>query len=321
MSARRARGAVLVVLGLILAGSGAAPPAVRLDGLQRVAATTNHAAIVIDTGSEVKKFCLAFPEASISGAEALRRVDAQPVFASFGGSGEAVCSLCGTGCPSSNCFCDPKRFWAYHRAGPGGAPYSFSRAGASSTAVRNGDVEGWRWGSGEAPPAATVSEVCNVEEPPARTAAGPSGSSTTTSEAAPKETTATTGTPATTAPGGPPTTAGAAPDRSRRVPPVPASDVEKDAGDDGGGDGTAGTPVTEAPPGPAPAKEVGPSEPEVEEQRDPTEEAATSTGTGGSGGNGTDLATTAVFTILLAAILAWRAKLRRAKVRRRDALS
>lgn len=304
---------MLVVLGLILAGSGAAPPAVRLDGLQPVAATTNHAAIVIDTGSEVKKFCLAFPEESISGAEALRRVDAQPVFASFGGSGEAVCSLCGTGCPSSNCFCDPQRFWAYHRAGPGGAPYSFSRAGASSTAVRNGDVEGWRWGSGKAPPAATVSEVCDVEEPPARTTAGTSGSSTTTSEAAPKETTPTTGTPATTAPGDPPTTAGAAPDRSRRVPPVGDGDAGRDA--------SGATPVTEVPPGPAPESEARSSEPEVDEHRDSTGEAATPTGTGGSDGDGTDLATTAVFALLLGAILAWTAKLRRTKVRRRDALS
>lgn len=308
MSARRVRGAVLVVLGLILAGSGVAPPAVRLDGLQPVAATTNHAAIVIDTGGEVKKFCLAFPEESISGAEALRRVDARPVFASFDGSGEAVCSLCGTGCPSSKCFCDPKRFWAYHRAGPGGAPYSFSRAGASSTAVRNGDVEGWRWGAGEAPPAATVSEVCNVEEPPARTTVGGPGSSTTTSEVAPKETTPTTGTPATTAPGGPPTTAGAAPDRSRRVPPSPV-------GDAGHADG-AETQVTEAPAGPAPGDDVSPSAPAVERDRDSAEEVATPTGTGGSGGSGTDLPTTAVFAVLLGAILAWRAKLRRSKPQR-----
>lgn len=305
MVARRLRGAVLVVLGLILAGSGTAPPTVRLDGSQPAAADTNHAAIVIDTGGEVKKFCLAFPEESISGAEALRRVDAEAVFASFGGSGEAVCSLCGTGCPSSECFCDPERFWAYHRAGPGGAPYSFSRAGASSTAVRNGDVEGWRWGAGEAPPAATVSDVCNVEEPPAR-AAGAPGSSTTTTQAAPAEATPTTGPAPTTAPAAPSTTAGAAPASPGPVPPAPI-------GDTGEADGV-GAGVTEAPPDSAAGHETTPSGPEAERDIDATEGAASPTTTDRSGKGGGDVATTVFFAVLLGAILAWKAKLRRSRL-------
>lgn len=184
------------------------------------ASELHHAAIVVDTGSggTVRKFCLSFPEESLTGAEALRRVQADPVFASYGGKGQAVCALCGVGCPSGNCFCDRSKYWAYHRAGPGGGAYTFSNAGVSSTTVQDGDVEGWRWGNGEAPPAATVGDVCNVPEPPARTASG--GSATTTTTAA---TETTSPSPATSAPDAAAPAAGsAAPPSTFASVPAPA---------------------------------------------------------------------------------------------------
>lgn len=141
-----------------------APGEVDLVAATAVAAAgPNHAAVIVDTGQTVKKVCVTFDEDAISGAEALRRAKVDAVFDSYGANGEGVCAICGVGCPAGNCFCDRSRFWAYHRAGPGGG-YAFSRVGASSTTVRDGDVEGWRWGTGAAPPYASVGEVCGVAE-------------------------------------------------------------------------------------------------------------------------------------------------------------
>lgn len=314
---RRRLGPVILATGLVAIGltaGGSSDSAEHRPRLQPINATTNHAAVVIDTGKEVKKFCLAFPEDEISGAEALRRIDAQVQFANFGSRGQAVCSLSGTGCPSSNCFCDANRFWAYHRAGPGGAPYSFSRTGASSTAVRNGDVEGWKWGAGEAPPAAKVSDVCNIDEPPVRSTTAASSTttstdaSTTTSMAAsppgresPVAPAPADGTPAVTptssagiAPKTPtPPTPNAPPAEETATTPTPADPVE---------------PVTEEPVAEEPTV-VDPGT--VADMRDtaaPPSNPAASESTGSR-------ATLAVFGALLGGVLVWRARLRRAKVR------
>lgn len=307
MAARRLIAWATVAWCLAAAPLLLAPPTVSLAGLQPVATSAspapNHAAVVVDTGTEVKKFCLAFPEESISGAEALRRVDADAVFASFGSRGEAVCALCGTGCPSSNCFCDPKRFWAYHRAGPGGSPYALSRAGASSTSVRDGDVEGWRWGGGEAPPAATVSEVCNVDEPPARTTAGTGGTSTNTTEGPAEDPPATTGPPATPPPAAPATPTTVAPRSEQSGPTTAASDPE----------------AAEPPFGSDAAPEDA-AQSEADTRRGTEEEGTEAAPAGGDGGGldeqpGRDRFGYAAFASLLAAILIWRAYLRRSKVR------
>lgn len=308
---RRRLGAAAVAAGLLaLAGAGgrAAPVA---------SAELHHAAVVIDTADgKVRKFCLAFPEESISGAEALRRIEADPVFSSYAGKGQAVCSLCGVGCPAGDCFCDRSKYWAYHRAGPGGAPYKFSSAGVSSTVVRDGDVEGWRWGSGEAPPPATVGEVCDVPEPPARSASSGSGSggatTTSTSAPSPPPADAPSTTDAAASPAPPP--AAAAP-----RPTAPGPTVVPP---------TAGAPTApsaaEEPPVAAPAAEEattattegaeGAATPHVEGRRqlasDPTVSRRTADGRDAGGPLGL-----AVFVAVLAAVLVWRARLRRANVR------
>lgn len=307
---------VVVALGLAVVGlsaGGPAAPAGRGPRLQTIAATTSHAAVVIDTGQEVKKFCLAFPEEEISGAEALRRVDAQVQFASFGSRGQAVCSLCGTGCPSSNCFCDPNRFWAYHRAGPGGAPYSFSRTGASATTVRNGDVEGWKWGGGEAPPAAKVSDVCNVDEPPVRSASAASSTTTTSSDST------------TTAP---PVASG----RESADPPATADPVAPVTPTSSTGPGPrtpASAPANDAP-SEASASTIAPVDPEPPVAQELAGEPVGAAPEAGSESSSESAAarakpppsdstgsrvTLAVFGALLGGVLVWRARLRRAKVR------
>lgn len=316
MPGRRLGSALVAAIGLGIVGlavGGSSTPAVQRLRIQPIVATTNHAAVVIDTGQEVKKFCLAFPEDEITGAEALRRVDAQAVFANFGTRGQAVCSLCGTGCPSSNCFCDPNRFWAYHRAGPGGAPYAFSRTGASGATVRNGDVEGWKWGGGEAPPPAKVSEVCNVDEPPSRTSSAAPTTSTTTTQPGqePPGTTSTTGAP----------TSAASPATTTLTPSSTTAIVPG---------GSRRGPLAGAEP-PSSSTTVAPSEPElvvpngeigeasgldVADAAEAEEEEAAAPLDDGAPTSSASRGTLAVFVALLGGILVWRARLKRSKVRR-----
>ncbi|MGI8794205.1 MAG: hypothetical protein ACR2H3_13700 [Acidimicrobiales bacterium] len=150
------------------------------------AATTNRVGLVIDVGDgTTKSMCVTFSEPSISGAELLRRADVDAVFSDYGGQGSAVCSLCRTGCPANDCLtCDPNgRYWAYFRAPWGANSYQYSRAGAASTTVRDGDVEAWAWGTGRAPGYVPFGDLCSGP-PPDRPAASGGTATTTTSKAA-----------------------------------------------------------------------------------------------------------------------------------------
>jgi hypothetical protein len=289
---------VAVAVGAALAASvrgssGVAPAA---------AAVQHHAAVVVDTGTSVKKVCVAFPEDSISGEEALRRADAverlDPVFSDrYGSKGLAVCSLCGVGCGDpSDCFCDSAHYWAYHRAAPGDGSYTFSSRGASTTVVRDGDVEGWKWGKGEPPELTTVGKVCNVDEPPARPSSG--GSTATTGPPA----------PATTAPPEPTTTAapvasGARPAPANSAPAASGSGntgPATDAGTVGAGDlATAATPDDLA----AGAEPTGDTTPTAAARpRVPADKP----------GRGPSPIALALFVVLLAGLLGWRWRLRQA---------
>ena len=135
------RRALLVVVVAVLSVGALGAPA---------DAATNSAVVVIDTGNGTRRATITFSESSITGLEALERAGANPVVRGYGGLGGAVCMIDGVGHPADPCF-GPRDFWAYYRA-PGGAPsWTFSPIGAGATQVRNGDVEGWRWGTGSAP--------------------------------------------------------------------------------------------------------------------------------------------------------------------------
>lgn len=126
-------------------------------------AEENRAAVIVDTGAGVKSVCVRFREESITGVEALARAQVDPVFQGFSGKGAAVCALCGVGCPAGDsCLtCNPEgKFWSYSRAPAGTGSLRTSGVGASSTVVRDGDVEGWKFALGGTPPFATVEQVC-----------------------------------------------------------------------------------------------------------------------------------------------------------------
>ncbi len=170
----------------------------------RPAQTVEHRAVVtVDTGAFVKTACVRFREQSISGIEALRRAGMAPELRTFGGQGAAVCSLCGKGCPADgSCLtCGGSEYWSYFRKPAGSGGFAYARGGAGSSRVSDGDVEGWKWGSGTAaPPAVSVDSVCGpattIEVAPEPVASGADG-------AAPASTPATSvaagdpGTPAT----------------------------------------------------------------------------------------------------------------------------
>ncbi len=151
------------LLAATTATTGAATPA----HARPHQAADHRAAVIIDTGAGVKKICIHFVEASISGLEALQRANATPVVQTFGGIGGAVCALCGRGCPAGNtCLtCGAPNYWAYFRAPAGASGFAYSRAGANSTTVHDGDVEGWRWGTGAPPGYIAVAQVCGEVAP------------------------------------------------------------------------------------------------------------------------------------------------------------
>lgn len=158
---------VLAALSSPVGPSLAAEP----GGGASAAAPRNAAAVVIDTGAEVRKVCVRFDEPELTGEELLRRANVQATFAEYS-IGMAVCSLCGVGCPADDCFCESAstgRYWNYSRAE--GAGWQRSNLGASSTTVRDGDVEGWAWGTeGATPPWIGFESICVDVDPPSSAA-------------------------------------------------------------------------------------------------------------------------------------------------------
>lgn len=318
MKARSAAAATALVLAVAAAATGGTRP---ITAAAAAAQTDNYAAVVVDTGDgKVREFCLSFSEAEISGIEALQRVDVRPYrFETYGSKGSGVCMLCGVGCESGDCFCNPSKFWAYHRSGPGEDDYTMSRAGASSTRVRNGDVEAWKWGGGESPAKRSVGEICQIEEPPPRakeTGGTPTTEATTTTTSsraspprAPSETAATSPPP--------PADARAEPhDRGPQAtrPPAFGPEANSDAQ-------PAGTPTADA--------EPGPTEPNAANEGAAPAAAKVKRGLEAEGGAApsriekgesrtSDAVAGGAFATLLAGLIAWRAKLRRANVRRMD---
>jgi hypothetical protein len=103
--------------------------------------------------------CVEFSGATISGYDLLTRSGLDIVAAFDSGQGAAICSIEGTGCPAESCLtCDMPNYWSYWHLQDGA--WVYSQAGASGYTVRDGDVEGWRWGSGGSPPVVPFDQIC-----------------------------------------------------------------------------------------------------------------------------------------------------------------
>jgi hypothetical protein len=145
--ARTARTALVALTiglaSLVVGGASCTPPPV-----------PHRAAVIVETGTAVHRVVITFSETSITGIEALRRAGANPATYATG-AGAAVCSMYGVGRPAGpNCLVGPagdSRYWAYFRAPAGTSSFTYSRVGAGASQVHDGDVEGWKWGTGAAP--------------------------------------------------------------------------------------------------------------------------------------------------------------------------
>lgn len=146
------------------------------------AATDQRAALVVDTGTEARSYCVALGADGVSGTELIRLAHAQyGLDYRLGYGGRAVCRLAGVGVDDGDCFGAFPEYWGYWH-GDGGGGWTWASGSAADWTVRPGDVEGWQWGTGEdgtthaMPPATTVEDVCRPLEPsPSPTPTGGAG--------------------------------------------------------------------------------------------------------------------------------------------------
>jgi hypothetical protein len=144
----------LAVAGMV--GSAASQPAPEQSG--------NRAAVIVDGYSPR---CITFSSSSISGTQALQLAGFSTAIRSYTGEGGAVCAINGTGCAAdANCLtCQAPNYWAYFRADSGAGGFTYSQAAATSTQVTDGDVEGWRWGTGAGPGFVSFEDACPIAQP------------------------------------------------------------------------------------------------------------------------------------------------------------
>ncbi len=178
----------------------------------------NGAGLVIRFGDgRIVTAYVEFQEPAISGIELLQRAGIPITVAPFGGLGLAVCAIGGEGCPAEDCFCQakqqPARFWHYYGLTRDGR-WVLHAVGASSRVVRDGDVDGWSWTTGESGlPAITIDDIARahgVERAPAPLPAAPTPTPTSAPPpppAPPTAATAPTVAPATPPPAPTPTVA------------------------------------------------------------------------------------------------------------------
>jgi hypothetical protein len=157
------------VAALAVAVSSVAPIIIAPTGA--CADTAPRAVLVVDTSSQVLRYCVRLNDESVSGTELIVLASRQyGLTYRFGFGGGAVCMLAGVGTTGDDCFEDYPDFWGYWR-GDGGSGWTWSGSGAASTTVSDGDVEGWSWGSGNdgsthpPPPSTRFAAVCTPPEP------------------------------------------------------------------------------------------------------------------------------------------------------------
>lgn len=130
---------------------------------KRLAQPSNQVGLVVsfDDGSYTTR-CVTFTEQSISGYEVLMRSGLDVVTADG-----LVCDIEGeSGCGEEDCLCDPSRYWGYWHLE--NEDWAYSTVGANAYIVRDGDVEGWRWGAGEPPPIVLFDDICRSTTRPYR---------------------------------------------------------------------------------------------------------------------------------------------------------
>ncbi len=143
-------------------------------GLGATARADGEAGLVIQDGSEVKTYCVAFRGDGITGQDLLK--DAGLGIEVFGGgSGLTVCALGPTGCKDASsftsCFCQCQggdcTYWAFFTR-QYGKNWVYSSLAFNLLKAKDGDVHGWKWGRGAAnsapaPLDITFAQICGHE--------------------------------------------------------------------------------------------------------------------------------------------------------------
>jgi len=162
MARFRAGLATIAVFGALVAP-------VAFDSVAAQAAGVNRALVIVDTGGQTITREIHF-DGTVSGIRALELAGANPVVYTFSGQGGAVCRLYGVGRDAGpNCLGGADgnpNYWAYFRAPAGTATFTYARGGAGSAQVHDGDVEGWRWGTGAAPAWQALPPTTTTTSPP-----------------------------------------------------------------------------------------------------------------------------------------------------------
>ncbi|HZP31649.1 MAG TPA: hypothetical protein VFC99_22035 [Acidimicrobiia bacterium] len=155
-------------------------------------AADSRAVVVVDTGSGVRRSVISFG-GTITGLQALQLAGANPVTYGYAGQGTAVCALDGVGHDATQSSClgtlDDPRYWAYFRSPAGSSGWTYSRGCACTSTVHDGDVEGWRYGTGQSPAYVSFCAAAGCAPPPTAaptTAAPPPPSVQGTSVGAPQ---------------------------------------------------------------------------------------------------------------------------------------
>ena len=147
-----------LVLSLLLFGVQPARARVR---------ESNQVGLVVQfgDGSMITR-CITFNEPEISGYDVLDRSGLDLVVAG-GALGVTICDIEGeSGCPAANCFCqcpppgDPCVFWHYWHLENN--EWVMSSTGVNNSVVHTGDVEGWSWGTGDAPALIAFEDICTL---------------------------------------------------------------------------------------------------------------------------------------------------------------
>lgn len=217
-------GLLIAVLSVVAplgapAASAATGSCRSVSGAPAATGGPQRATVVVDTGSgPIWSACISF-SGTISGVDALELAKAQipglsPVYDIYAGQGRAVCRLRGVGNDPPDCLGKSVEYWGYFRNG------RYSSAGAGAVRVRDGDVEGWRWGSSGATPRQATDgyEAAAYVAPP--TTAAPT---TAPSATAPPTTRPPSPTVAPRAPTGSPADAVPAPGGSAGSPALPGA--------------------------------------------------------------------------------------------------
>jgi len=131
---------------------------------------TNRAGLIVVHGDgRVLTRCVTFTEERISGVALLQR-SGLAVDANTGPMGSAVCTINREGCPVNDCFCqckgNPCTYWNYFHRNADGS-WAYSGMGAATWTVGDGDIDGWVWGDGSAPPPALAFDaICDAGTAP-----------------------------------------------------------------------------------------------------------------------------------------------------------